>query len=156
MFESATRLETWVDVLGHLRGSYREHQGLGEDAIEIVVALDRPAAPPGTFWHEAATEAARVGLARQAVRVSVHDEPGARWLRILSVIGSVRYLSRLELLAKNLHSPIGAYCMTGGELAMRQALPLIGLRQDVLDEVIHAVAHQSAWTRHTIEDEQSG
>ena len=118
--------------------------------------LDVAGPEAGDFWHGASLDAATANLGPQPVEVSRIDVSGLPWIRITSVIGSARYASPVEMLGNNLHSPIGAFCLEDGSLALRQTLPMVGLRLVDLDEAVRAIAHQAAWARKHLSDGSSG
>ena len=80
----------------------------------------------------------------QTVDVVRAEVLGATWIQVKSAIGPARGASPTELLVGNLHLPIGAFCVEDGALALRQKLPLAAVRPRDLDEIIHAIATQSA------------
>jgi len=152
--ESA-RITTWPEIETHLVTTYAGVRSGPGGVVELIVPLGVPGTA-GDFWNLASLEAAKANLGPQPVEVSRIDLWGSPWVKITSVIGSARYVSPIEMLANNLHSPIGAFCLKDGALAMRQTLPIGGLRLPDLDEAIRAVAHQAAWARRHLSDGSSG
>ncbi|HKA91586.1 MAG TPA: hypothetical protein VKE22_28180 [Haliangiales bacterium] len=132
--------------------TYAEARPVGDDEVAFVVPLAGAGPAAGEFWNLARVEAAKAELGSQPVTVRRIDVAGAPWIEIASPIGPMRHLSPLELLGNNLHLPIGAFCLADGALALRQALPLDGLRVAHLDETICALAHQSAWARRSVNE----
>jgi hypothetical protein len=153
--ESPTRITTWPQVVTHLCNAYPGSRS-GGDVVALRVPLDVAGPAAGDFWHGASLDAATANLGPQPVEVSRIDVSGLPWIRITSVIGSARYASPVEMLGNNLHSPIGAFCLEDGSLALRQTLPLVGLRLVDLDEAVRGVAHQAAWARKHLSDGSSG
>ena len=156
MAEPTTRITTWPEVVKHLIKTYVGSRSGPVDVLELMVPLDVAGPAAGEFWTRASVEAAQEKLGPQPVEVSRIDLSGSPWIRITSVIGSSRYVSPVEMLGNNLHSPIGALCLRDGSLAMRQSLPIAGLRLPDLDEAVRAVAHQAAWARRHLSDGSSG
>lgn len=147
---------TWSEVRAHLVGAYAGAMSGAGDVLALAVPLDGGGAAAGDFWSLAGLEAAKERLGPQRVEVRRIDLLGAPWIAIASVIGSPRYVSPLELLASNLHSPIGGFCLEDGRLAMRQTLPIGGLRLADVNEAVRAVAHQAAWAGKHLSDGRSG
>jgi hypothetical protein len=130
---SGTRLWTWTEVLQHLRATYGGTTERG-GGVEVVV----PARAASGGGDRAGSQALDVGLV---------DVAGAAWLKIAGVIGSLRNLSQLEMLANNARATIGVFCTRDGLLALRHTLPLAGLQAGDLDETLREVADLVAWSR---------
>jgi hypothetical protein len=126
------RLAGWSDVRAHVAATFGA-AGDGADALTCAVALPRTAAEPA-----------------QVIAVGLRPIGGgddAPWLKITCAIGSLRHLAPAALLASNATGTIGAYCTCDGVLALRQTLPLPGLRAADLDETIRALAQLAAAAR---------
>jgi hypothetical protein len=122
------RIPTWEQVCAHLSARGAKLRALGADRIEATLA-PAPGAAPG-----------RMILARS-------DVGGAAWLELVEVIGSARAVPITNALIDNANAPIGAFCLIDGEFALRQMLPLEGLRAADLDRVIRVMEWRVAETR---------
>lgn len=115
---SGERLTTWPEIVAYLSASFGGTTTVREDLLALVV--------DGT-----------------ALEVQLLDEG---WLKVTSVVGSLRLLSPAEMLAHNVRTVIGTFCTRDGQLAIRQTLPLVGLHAADLDEAVRTVAQLTAAT----------
>jgi hypothetical protein len=126
------KLTTWPEVHRHLAAIY-DVRAERDGVIDLVVTLG--AAGAG-------------GSAR--LEVSRADVLGATWIQIASVIGSLRHLSHLQLLADNAQAIIGVFATRDGALVARQTLPLAGLDVAYLDETIRDIFHLATSSRQRL------
>lgn len=127
----ATCLTTWSDLEQRLAAS--------GDAVT---------AEPGRVEVRVTTAAGDViPLELRAI-----DVGGATWITAAGIVGSLRHLSPLELLANNAHSTIGGFCTIDGQLAVRHKLPLVGLRVADLDDTLRELAELVAWSRRRVRE----
>jgi len=115
---SGERLTTWLEIEAHLSATFGGATALRHGVLEIVV--------DGT-----------------PLEVQLLD---GGWLKLTSVIGSLRLLSPAEMLAHNVRAVIGTFCTRDGQLALRQTLPVAGLLAADLDETVRAVVQLAAST----------
>jgi hypothetical protein len=121
-------LTTWPDVQRHLAARY-EVRPERAGRIDVVVP---------------------VGGESVALEVSRAEVRASSWVRVASVVGSLRHLSHLELLLLNADATVGAYATRDGEVIVRHQVPLGALRAADLDETIRDVAQLAAWLRGRI------
>ncbi|MCE9573767.1 MAG: hypothetical protein K8W52_11485 [Deltaproteobacteria bacterium] len=119
---SAMRLTTWAALHAHAAAAFGRAIRTREDAIEVTVTLPPTPTEPAT-----------------AVVVELRRRAGDAWLTVSAIIGSLRHQSPAAVLAASGRGAIGAYGTRDGQLAVRQALPLVGLRPADLDEVVRAI-----------------
>ena len=122
------RIATWEQVLAHLAARGTKLRQLGPDRVEATL-VSASGAPAG-----------RMTLARI-------DVSSAPWLELVGRIGSARSLPITNTLIDNANAAIGAFCLVDGELALRQTLPLEGLRTADLERVIKVMDWRVAETR---------
>ena len=118
------RIAGWDSLLDHLAAAGARPRALGGDRVELT----------------AAATGARLVLGR-------HEHAGATWLELVVVLGSARSLPVTNSLIDNANAAIGAFCLIGGELALRQTLPLAGLRVVDLERLLKAMAWRATQTR---------
>jgi hypothetical protein len=115
------RISTWAEVAEHLAATVEVR---ARDDRRLEIAVD--------------------GTALEVGRIEVDEAP---WIEVVGVMGPGRYVSLVQSLVGNATTAIGACGLRDGALAMRQTLPLDGLRRADLDETVRALAFQCAWAR---------
>ncbi len=93
-------------------------------------------------WGARATRAERAVaiIAGQTVEIGAVDVFGSAWVELVGPIGSARHASPFYILERNFQVPIGAIGLDGGELMVRQRLPLDGLRLVDFDVTLASIA----------------
>jgi hypothetical protein len=113
------RIASWTDARTYLAATYPDLGTLGGDGVQVPVPVKQG-------------------------KKTVNVRPVGDWIEILATIGSARFVPPLTALARSFGMAMGALCVTQGNLALRQLLPLKDLPLAALADTITAIAQQCA------------
>ena len=117
----------WNDLVKYYESRHKEVRTFPGDRVRITYDLDGRPVPVGS----------------QVVRSSA----GNPWLIIGVKVSPADKLRSRSALVANTDLPIGGLSLVGTESALRQSLPLHGLRTDDLEHVLHALTSMAVRLR---------
>jgi hypothetical protein len=122
-----TRIAGWDDLAAALTARKARLRALADGKLELTLPLD--------------------AYTSVAVRLAALADDR---LELVAVVGSGRALPVAASLANNAASVVGAYCFVDGAVALRQVLPLGGLRLADLEFALRAIAWRVVETRRQL------